>query len=80
MYLASHFLKGISGGAERCKFQIYSAGVLGQKDLHRNQGLQFMFCYNLNSDSGKRIPSETAAQEEQNGMNFSFVAPSSEEL
>ena len=27
-----------------------------------------------------RIPSERASQEEQNGTNFSFVAPSSEEL
>ena len=26
------------------------------------------------------IPSERASQEEQNGANFSFVAPSSEEL
>ena len=26
----------------------------------------------------KRIPSERASQEEQNGANFSFVAPSSE--
>ena len=25
-----------------------------------------------------RIPSETASQEEQNGTNFSFIAPSSE--
>ena len=28
----------------------------------------------------KRIPLERASQEEQNGANFSFVAPSSEEL
>ena len=28
----------------------------------------------------KRIPSERASQEEQNGANFSFLAPSSEEL
>ena len=28
----------------------------------------------------KRIPSERASQEEQNGANFSFIAPSSEEL
>ena len=28
----------------------------------------------------KRMPSERAAQEEQNGTNFSFIAPSSEEL
>ena len=30
-------------------------------------------------DSGKkkRIPSERASQEEQNGANFSFIAPSS---
>ena len=28
----------------------------------------------------KRIPSERASQGEQNGANFSFVAPSSEEL
>ena len=27
-----------------------------------------------------RIPSERASQEEQNGTNFSFVSPSSEEL
>ena len=27
-----------------------------------------------------RIPSERASQEEQNGTNFSFIAPSSEEL
>ena len=27
----------------------------------------------------KRIPSERASQEEQNGANFSFIAPSSEE-
>ena len=26
------------------------------------------------------IPSERASQEEQNGANFSFIAPSSEEL
>ena len=30
--------------------------------------------------SEKRIPSETASQGEQNDANFSFVAPSSEEL
>ena len=30
--------------------------------------------------SEKRIPSERASQEEQNGTNFSSVAPSSEEL
>ena len=29
--------------------------------------------------SAKRIPSERASQEEQNGTNFSSVAPSSEE-
>ena len=28
----------------------------------------------------KKIPPERASQEEQNGANFSFVAPSSEEL
>ena len=28
----------------------------------------------------KRMPSERACQEEQNDTNFSFVAPSSEEL
>ena len=28
----------------------------------------------------KRIPSERASQEEQNGANFSSIAPSSEEL
>ena len=28
----------------------------------------------------KMIPSERASQEQQNGANFSFVAPSSEEL
>ena len=28
----------------------------------------------------KRIPSERASQEEQNGANISFIAPSSEEL
>ena len=28
----------------------------------------------------KGMPSETAPQEEQNGANFSFVAPSGEEL
>ena len=31
-------------------------------------------------DFEKRIPSERASQEEQNGANFSFIAPSSEEL
>ena len=30
--------------------------------------------------SEKRIPSERASQEEQNGAYFSFVAPSIEEL
>ena len=30
--------------------------------------------------SEKRIPSERASVEEQNGANFSFIAPSSEEL
>ena len=30
--------------------------------------------------SGKMIPSKRASQEEQNGANVSFVAPSSEEL
>ena len=30
--------------------------------------------------SEKRIPSERASQEEQNDANFSFIAPSSEEL
>ena len=30
--------------------------------------------------SEKRMPSERASQGEQNGTNFSFVAPSSEEL
>ena len=30
--------------------------------------------------SEKMIPSERAQQEEQNGANFSFIAPSSEEL
>ena len=34
-----------------------------------------------NFDFGKkRISSERASQEEQNGANFSFIAPSSEEL
>ena len=34
-----------------------------------------------NVDSGKkRIPHERASQEEHNGANFSFTAPSSEEL
>ena len=28
----------------------------------------------------KRIPSERASQEHQNGANFNFIAPSSEEL
>ena len=28
----------------------------------------------------KRIPPERASQEEQNGTNFSFIAPSSEKL
>ena len=28
----------------------------------------------------KKIPSERASQEEQNGANFSFIVPSSEEL
>ena len=36
---------------------------------------------NENFDSGKkRIPSERPSQEEQNGADFSFIAPSSEEL
>ena len=30
--------------------------------------------------SEKRIPTERAFQEEQNGTDFSFLAPSSEEL
>ena len=35
---------------------------------------------NENFDFGKkRISSERASQEEQNGTNFSFIAPSSEE-
>ena len=36
----------------------------------------------LESEKGleKRLPSERASQEEQNGTNFSFVAPSSEEF
>ena len=29
---------------------------------------------------GKRIPSKQASQEEQNDANFSFIAPSSEEV
>ena len=33
-----------------------------------------------NKSSEERIPSERASQEEQNGSNFSSVAPSSEEL
>ena len=34
-----------------------------------------------NFDFGKkRLPTERASQEEQNGANFSFRAPSSEEL
>ena len=28
----------------------------------------------------KRVPSEKASQGEQNGSNFSFIAPSTEEL
>ena len=28
----------------------------------------------------RRIPSERASQEEQNGANFTFIAPCSEEL
>ena len=31
-------------------------------------------------DSGRKKRAEMASQEEQNGANFSFVAPSSEEL
>ena len=29
---------------------------------------------------GERIPSERGSQQEQNGANFSFIAPSSEKL
>ena len=39
----------------------------------------FDFCESKKS-SEKTIPSERPSQKEQNGTNFSFIAPSSEEL
>ena len=36
-------------------------------------------CLESKKGSEKKIPSERAFEEEQNGENFSFIAPSSEE-
>ena len=52
----------------------------GGKKFSRNNVLQSVFGQILKLLSPANIPSERASQGEQNGADFRFVAPSSEEL
>ena len=57
-----------------CQVKIF---IFGSKTMDYSPWFQFR-----ESKKGfeKRKPSERASQEEQNSTNFSFIAPSSEEL
>ena len=83
--------KSISRGAEWRKFQICSAfldPVRSKKTAKKMTSILVKTPYYSPWFSAKilkfelrqkRIPSERASQEEQNGANFSSVAPSSEQ-
>ena len=55
--------------------------VIVSSNLRETKGYSPWFDFgNQKKVRKKRIPSERASQEEQNGVNFSSIAPSSEEL
>ena len=51
--------------------------IFGSKTMDYSPWFQF---WESKKSIEEMIPSERASQEEQNGANFSFIAPSSEEL
>ena len=82
-------MKGHLKGSILCKFQLYSTFHFGVKGLQKITSISVKTPYYSPWFLAKiwklllrpkRIPLEKASQEEHNGTNFSFIAPSSEEL